>query len=82
MRVSISISLTLREIPQVFVHELLHVEQIFTQRLSMTSNGRYLWGGNQYLTNTPYERQPWEQDVAQKQQKTLEKILKISLDNK
>ena len=72
-RININNSLTFNEIPQVLVHELIHLNQIKTGRLSNTSNGLFMWDNRIYdLANYPnYDELPWEVDVAKKQRDLL-----------
>ncbi len=75
-RVNVNSKLTAREIPQVLLHELLHLSQIKTGRLSSTSNGQPIWNGNQYSVPKNadyqyYQNLPWEQEVVSRQRKIL-----------
>ena len=75
-RVNVNSKLTVREIPQVLLHELLHLSQIKTGKLSNTSNGQYIWNGNNYPVPKNadyqyYQNLPWEQDVINRQRRIL-----------
>lgn len=76
-RIQINTMLTANEIPQVLVHELIHLSQIKTGRLSNTSNGKPIWDGRifQLTENVNPDDLPWEQDVANKQQLLLTKTV-------
>jgi len=68
------------EIVIPLTHELLHLNQIYTNRLQTRSGGRILWDNEFYkvdslkLTYNDYLNLPWEYDVSIKQQKLLEFI--------
>ena len=81
-RTKINTDLTVREVMYPVVHELIHLNQIHTGRLSMRRDGSYVWDGRTYNVGHPekmlhknYMSLPWEVDVAQKQQILLEKLL-------
>lgn len=80
-RISIHSDLKANEVPQVIVHELLHVQQVELGLLSVNRLGDYLWKNQIFsvknmenLTNEQYLQLPWELDVANKQQKMLELV--------
>lgn len=81
-RIRLNQDLSLDEFILPLTHELLHLHQMFTNRLQSRSGGRILWDNVLYKVNTknlPYEeyiRLPWENDVALKQQKLLEFLQK------
>lgn len=79
-RININHKLTAQELPQVLLHELLHLSQIKTGKLSSTSNGQAIWNGNQYTVPKNadyqyYQNLPWEQDVVSRQRKILPELL-------
>jgi hypothetical protein len=76
-RININNTLTFNEIPQVLVHELIHLNQITIGRLSSTTNGRFKWDNREYnLDNHPnYDDLPWEKDVVNRQQNLLVKLV-------
>lgn len=76
-RININNILTSAEIPQVLVHELIHLNQIKTGKLGITSNGRYIWNGRQISVdpNINYDTLPWEKDVLAKQTAILIKTV-------
>lgn len=76
-RININNVLTSNEIPQVLVHELIHLNQIKTGKLGITSNGRYIWNGRQITVdpNINYDTLPWEKDVLAKQTAILIKTV-------
>ena len=83
-KISLNNSLTIKESILVLTHELVHLCQIHTNKLSLHKNGNYIWEGKQYgniaslraLSYYDYLQLPWEQDVAKIQQKLLENLLK------
>lgn len=76
-RIRLNQDLTLDEFILPLTHELLHLHQIFTNRLQSRSGGRILWDNVLYkvkateLSYEDYTQLPWESDVAQKQHKLL-----------
>jgi len=82
-RIQVNNVLTAQEIPQVLVHELIHLNQIKTGRLSNTSNGKPVWDGRTYqiTEDTDPNQLPWEQDVANKQRLLLAKTVSYLRQN-
>lgn len=62
------------------VHELIHLNQIHTKKLSMGKKKEYVWEGRMYKVKdydyTEYSELPWEVDVR----KRLPELLKMLLD--
>ena len=73
-RISISSVLSAEEIPEVLVHELIHLNQIHTGMLRASRIGDYYWN-EQIVVSTPYEKLPWEVDVATRQAEVLKEAL-------
>jgi hypothetical protein len=77
--------LNIKESVYVLSHELIHLSQIHIGQLKIHKNGNYIWENRQYmnlsklkqLSFLEYQQLPWELDVAKKQQKLLENLLKI-----
>lgn len=63
------------------VHELLHLHQIHTGKLSSARSGIIIWENKPYKINSlnlnyrDYKNLPWELDVAEKEKKLLQDIL-------
>jgi len=79
-RIRINLDLSINDIVIPLTHELLHLEQIYQKRLTNTSFGDIIWENKTYKVNKnmshkEYLAQPWEQDVAQKQQKALQFLI-------
>jgi len=76
-RIRLNQDLSLDEFILPLTHELLHLNQMFTNRLQSRSGGRILWDNVLYKVNTTelsyddYRQLPWENDVAEKQHKLL-----------
>lgn len=76
-RIRINQDLSLEEYLLPLTHELLHLHQMFTNRLQSRPGGRIMWDKELYKVNmlemsyTDYQQLPWELDVAEKQQKLL-----------
>jgi hypothetical protein len=85
-RLGLNNSLTLEELPQILVHELIHVHQRHTKQLEIKNN-TYYWRGIPYhnvdteLTFEKYKNTPWEIDVQNRQTKVLERALDILTTN-
>lgn len=80
-RITINGILRANEVPQVIVHELLHIDQVENGLLSVTRLGDYVWKKRTFfvknmenLTYEQYLQLPWELDVANKQQKMLQLV--------
>jgi len=82
-RITINEALSTKESIKPVIHELLHLNQIHTGRLS-GRKGFVIWDGKIFSLDkktTPevWANLPWERDVAEKQQFLLEKILKLGV---
>jgi hypothetical protein len=81
-RIRLNQDLSLDEFLLPLTHELLHLNQMFTNRLQSRSGGRILFDNVLYKVNAKqlsyeeYRQLPWENDVAQKQHKLLEFLQK------
>jgi hypothetical protein len=80
-RIVINSDLPLSNIIQPLIHELIHLNQIYTGKL-VGKRDRYLWNGIEYKvknglaqTFDDYQSMPWELDVNQKLPKLLEFVL-------
>jgi hypothetical protein len=75
-RISISSVLSAEEIPEILVHELIHLNQIHTGVLSS-----YLWNNHpcpttiDKLTYEQHQQLPWELDVAARRAEVLKEAL-------
>lgn len=76
-RIRLNQDLNIEEILLPLTHELLHLHQIYTNRLQSRSGGRILWEGQIYkvdtikLSYTDYQNLPWELDVSINQKRLL-----------
>ncbi len=79
-RIRLNQDLGIEEFILPLTHELLHLHQIYTNRLQSRSGGRILWEGQIYKVDTmklsyeDYQNLPWEMDVMINQKKLLEFI--------
>lgn len=80
-RIVINSDLPLSNIIEPLIHELIHLNQIYTGRL-VGKRDRYIWNGIEYKvknglsqTYDDYQSMPWELDVNQKLPKLLEFVL-------
>jgi hypothetical protein len=81
-RMRINGDLSLTELIKPLVHELIHLEQIHTNRLSVNRQGFYIWENKVYrnfnpisMTHEEYKNLPWELDVSQRENVLLNTIL-------
>jgi hypothetical protein len=76
-RIRLNQDLSLEEYLLPLTHELLHLHQMYTNRLSSQPGGRILWDKVPYKVNmldmsyNDYQQLPWEQDVSDKQTQLL-----------
>lgn len=80
-KIRVNLDLSLNDIVLPIIHELLHLEQIKQGRLTNTRFGDIIWESKVYkikqdLSYRDYLALPWEEEVARKQQKMLEIIVK------
>lgn len=80
-RIVINSQLTINETIAPLVHELIHINQIYTGKL-VGKKGSYFWEGIEYKAKNglsqsfnDYRNMPWEMDVNQKLPKLLEFVL-------
>ena len=82
IRIRLNKALQINDIMIPLVHELIHLHQMHIGQLMITSAGVYVWEKQTYevdvtqMMYTDYLRLPWEADVADKQPKLMEEILK------
>jgi hypothetical protein len=81
-RMTINSRLFVRDLPSVFVHEIIHVHQTHMKLLKVDNMGTVYWRDRAYhhVDNLSYEeylRLPWEADVVQRHQRLLEQILDV-----
>lgn len=80
-RIYLNANIHYKEIIKPCLHELLHLNQIHTGRLSSQKNGMILWENKLYridsynLSYKDYLNLPWELDVAEKEKILLQNIL-------
>lgn len=58
----------------ILAHELAHVCQMHSGRLSVTDNRDFIWEGQLYTKAMPYNDRPWEKE-ALKTQKNIIKLI-------
>lgn len=83
-RIKINESLSAKATIIPTIHELIHINQIYTGRLSGRKDGSYLWEGKVYppikeINHALWKNLPWELDVVDRQPKLLETVLTIGL---
>ena len=84
-RISINDDLDDMEIIKPLIHELIHLHQKITGKLSIMRDGSFVWENRTYkisstMTYQEYKNLPWEADVIQKE-KELNSFL-YNLSNK
>jgi hypothetical protein len=84
-RLVIDYHLNLKQLPQILVHELIHINQRYTGALEITKDGWYIWQKKFFLKSNPQEltyeqylNLPWEVDVQCRLHTTLKKILDLA----
>lgn len=72
-----------KEVIKPFIHECIHVHQMYTNQLGVYRDGSINWSGSRFKVHDPnslkyidYKNLPWESDVDQKLPKLLEAILR------
>mgnify|MGYP000019793808 FL=1 len=78
--VRINLDLSTTDIVIPLVHELIHLEQMHTGRLSNSKFGYIIWEGKKYkvkpdIAYKDYMQLPWEQDVNSRLKPLLEVLL-------
>jgi hypothetical protein len=80
-RICLNDSVPVPDVMYPTIHELLHLNQIHTNRLSALHKNIYLWEGQKYSINVDdlsyedYRNLPWEEDVFIRERKLLISIL-------
>lgn len=81
-RLSIHCYLSVTELPTVLIHELIHMSQVHTGMLRVSSSGTYYWNGVAYDRPHPdtmdyltYIAQPWECDVDLRHTSVMSAVL-------
>lgn len=80
-RITLNFKLELNDLFIPLLHELIHLEQIHTGKLSRSKDGQYVWEGQVFYVNPlsmsyeEYRQLPWEFDSDKKQQKLLINLL-------
>lgn len=72
-RIRLNQDLSLEEYLLPLTHELIHLHQMYTNRLQSRQGGRIMWDKTLFKVNmlemsyTEYQQLPWELDVIEKQ---------------
>lgn len=79
-RIRLQESLSPKEVIVPLIHELLHLNQTYTGKLSGRRDGSFVWNKKVYhAPKTPsleeWSKLPWEIDVAEKEKKVLAEVL-------
>jgi hypothetical protein len=84
-RIRLSDSLSTKTVIRPLVHELLHLNQTHTGKLSIRRDGTYVWEGRFFRVDTSkvtveeWAKLPWEQDVANSENYVLQKALALGI---
>lgn len=76
-RIRLNQDLSMEEMVIPLTHELIHLHQIFTNKLQSRTGGRILWENELFkvdplkLSYQDYQNLPWELDARLQQQKVL-----------
>jgi len=79
--IRINENLSVEEFIEPFIHELIHLSQLHTGRLSFSRAGNIIWDGTPYsvdqstATYKEYRNLPWEADAYNRQEWLLGKVL-------
>lgn len=79
--IRINDNLSVEEIIEPLIHELIHLSQLYTGRLSISRAGNIIWDGQTYvidqstMTYKEYRALPWELDAYNRQEWLLGKVL-------
>lgn len=79
-RIRLQESLSPKEVIVPLIHELLHLNQTYTGKLSGRRDGSFIWNKKVYhAPKTPsieeWSKLPWEIDVAEKEKHMLAEVL-------
>jgi hypothetical protein len=79
-RIRLHDSLSAKESIIPVIHELLHLNQVYTGKLSGRRDGSFMWNKKVYhAPKTPsiveWSKLPWEIDVAEKEKQMLNEVL-------
>lgn len=80
-RIRLNADISYTSLVKPTVHELLHLNQIYTKKLSCSRGKIFIWENKTYnidqlnLTYEDYQNLPWELDVVYKEKKLLNQIL-------
>jgi hypothetical protein len=79
-RIRLHEGLSVKEVIVPLIHELLHLNQTYTGKLSGRRDGSFLWNSKVYYapkipTVQEWSKLPWEIDVAEKENFILEQVL-------
>lgn len=87
-RIRINYLLNHREVFAPVIHELIHMNQTHTGKLTVLREGIYMYEGKIHdikdinkLSYDEYMKLPWEKDVAERQEKLAEIIIKSVLES-
>ena len=80
-RIRLQESLSPKEVIVPLIHELLHLNQVYTGKLSGRRDGTFLWNKKIYhAPKTPtiheWSKLPWEIDVAEREKQILIEVLR------
>jgi hypothetical protein len=56
------------------IHELVHVEQLYTGRLIIIDDWNIWFIGKKYTVNVPYDERPWEREAFEVSKKLFSEI--------
>jgi hypothetical protein len=80
-RIILNVDLDVKALFYPTIHELVHVSQMHTSRLSISRTGVYVWDNKTYLVNPltipyhEYQQLPWERDAHEQQMILGKKLL-------
>lgn len=70
--IRIDVSLPLKEMIATILHEMVHVQQYLTKRMTQTSSGEVRFEKDSYFVDMPYDDRPWEIEAHAKEKQLTE----------
>ena len=82
--IRINYDLLLKDLIYPDIHELIHIDQIVSGKLSASKSGKVIWEGKAFtvknghnLSHEQYMSLPWEEDVSNRIEELFAKILNL-----
>lgn len=66
-----------KELALSLAHEMVHVKQMVKGQLKTGSNGKQIWKGKEYSSDTPYLDRPWEIEAFSRQELIMRRAIEL-----